>query len=227
MIIYHDYVKITRMKKKDKIYFHKEDVWKSAPHWMSSASRDLFETFYKSIKSSFLNKFKDDKIKEIVEKIHNVRKYERAVFSVAYKIAKKEIDYSLDAFPIYEEKRLPLPDEQEFDDERNVVPKDKMTFDPIVYSDFEYFFYNADHGFFKTDSAIKTVYDLWILFMKEFTIEDLEKQFSEELEIAMKWDFYLKKYSKQYLEDGNGLNWHRYLSNNLKDVDFYNQNDDM
>ena len=152
------------MDKSKRIYFYKEDVWTQGDHWMSSASRDLFEHFYKSIKATFLNQFTDPKIQELIEKIYNVRKWESSMFAAYSEAAKNQTQAHV---IIYEEKRRPLPEEIEYIRDQ-IVERDSMTYDKTIYLDFDSFFTFADHGFIKSEKSRDIVYNLWKNFIKDF-----------------------------------------------------------
>lgn len=200
------------MRSSKRIYLHKEDVWSNGDHWMSSASRDIFEHFYKSIKSTFLNQFKDQKIREISEKINNVRQWESQLFNVYHDAAmRKTTEVSIKE---YHEICFPLPEENEYN-EGIVVPKHKMIYDPIIYPNFETFFKQANHGFDASLSGKQTCYGLYRLFIKKNSYENLQQQLTEELLEARNWQQQLHSIYISYLNQNSDLSWHKFLSNNL------------
>ena len=200
------------MRSSKRIYLHKEDVWSNGDHWMTSASRDIFEHFYKSIKSTFLNQFKDEKIKEFIEKINNVRHWKRNLFNTYSDAAKNKTNNII--IQQYTESCLPLPEEKEYYD-GSVIHKHEMSHDQKIYSNFDLFFKQADHGFDHSLSGKKACYDIYRIFIKKISYENLQIQLDEELSDALKWQQQLHLSLISYINENSNLSWHQFLSQNL------------
>ena len=199
----------------NKIYIHKEDVWANAPTKMSSASRDIFEHFYKSIKYTFFHQFKD--YQEIIGKIQNSRNWSSAC-SLAFSEASRTRQELV--LPKYLDQSIPLPKEQEFAG-NDVLEVNDTDYDHKIYSDFEDFYNNADHGYVKSKKGREICLRLYKCFIQEVSLETLTQQLHEELTETHKWNNYSIKALKEYREQSSPLSWHNWLSKYLDSHDFY------
>jgi len=156
---------------------HKEDVWSHADNWMSSASRDLFDHFYRCIKSTYKAQYSSkDKLK-LIENIYHLREWKQNCFSAITDSAKKET--VIPELITYIKSRTSTPSEREY--LRDVVIEEKdIIYDPKVYDTFEDFFDNADHGWGDSKKCRTIVFDLYNNFMQDFSIDNLKKQLNDE-----------------------------------------------
>lgn len=192
----------------NRIYLTKSDVWSYAPHWMSSASRDIFYIFYKSIRATFKNQFEPEEIKALTEKIFFLREWHVSnMKEINSKIKEKKTDLIL--IP-YKEGRKEAPKDYEylyFDDEFHEDVNKELIYPNIIYNDFKDFFTNAQHGFEHSELTCK---ELYYYFMQDVTYEKLEKQYLYELS-----NYHKKQQSeisafKRYLKSGSTLSFHRW-----------------
>jgi hypothetical protein len=191
------------------ILISKEDVWKYGHHGMTSASRDIFEEFYKCIRSTFLNQFKEPLIAELIEQIYNIREWERDMFA-AYSKAATARTNSID-LRLYKEQKINIPEEQELNNNQLVVIN-LSDFDKVVYNDFESFFKNANHGYIRTEDGRQYADELWKIFIQDFSIKDLKDQKQQELMDALEWKLRLERALNIYLKNNTILQWHIFLS---------------
>lgn len=200
---------------KKTIYIHKEDVWANAPTKMSSASRDIFEHFYKAIKYTFLNQFQSHQ--EIVGKIHNARNWANAC-SLAFSEASRSRQQVV--LPVYTAQAECLPQEYEFQGEE-VLEINDNDYDHKIYSDFEDFYNHADHGYIKSEKGREICLRLYNCFIQEVSAEALTRQLQAELNETKKWNIYSMKALKEYNQKDSPLSWYTWLSQYLDDHDFY------
>lgn len=196
-------------------FLHKEDVWSKAPTRMSSASRDIFEHFYKAIKRTFKHQFKDHQ--DTVGKIQNLRDWSCNCSSIVYESAKsRNVNITL---PEYVERIAELPRETVFNGEEVLEVKEE-DYDPKVYSDFEDFFMNADHGYYKTEKGRKVCLDLYRCFIQGVSKEKLQIQLKEEINSEKKWIENLISALNEYVKSESKLSWHQFLMNFPDENDF-------
>jgi len=197
-----------------RIYLHKEDVWGNAPHWMTSASRDLFEHFYKAIKITFLEQFNDKEINSKVKQILNLRKWSSECSIIIGNAAKnKNLDYILPILNIKDE--LELPKEYEYKGDK-IIPEEERIFDQNIYSDFDDFYTKADHGWNISEKGRDICLGLYNHFIKKFDLNDLEEQMSHERKEINNWNSFLIKSLKEYVDSNSELKWHHFL---MKEID--------
>lgn len=193
-------------KRKYQYFFSQYDVWSNADHWMTSASKDIFYHFYKSIRATFKEQFINDDITEIVEKILHLRDWHRSnIININRQINEKELDLHLNS---YQEGRKPVPKDyviKYVNGEGLVTTKDELLSPNVVYKDFNDFFYNADHGFNTNDDGKIICKELHDFFIQDFNIESLKEQFSEEfIEYKQEQEEMVKEY-KEYLQSNSPL----------------------
>lgn len=141
------------MNKTERIYLHKEDVWAEGDHWMSSASRDIFEHFYKAIRNTFMDRYKDPTIVECAENIVHQRLWSSNCFSLICESAKNKTVPNLPGYKLGREK---FPEELEyFRNEDKVHHQVQGDFDEVIYKDFEHFFFLLIMDMEKTRSLVK------------------------------------------------------------------------
>jgi hypothetical protein len=200
------------MSSNKRILISKEDVWSNGKHWMSSASRDIYEHFYKSIKSTFLHQFEDPKIIELVERIVNVRKWDSECSKYYYQ---KALDRVIECDPpIYIDKRIPLDKEIEYFGE-DIVEQKNMTHDPRIYKDFKSFFKYADHGWDSTKRGEEICLELYNLFIQDINIISLQNQLDNELEKVKNWNKFYEKSLIKHVNDNIDQKWFRFLSDEV------------
>lgn len=205
-------VKMKIIPKDRKIYLHKEDVWANGDHGMSSASRDIFEYFYKAIKTTFMSRLEDEQILILMERIQNIRNWSRECILVISKGADDKVsDVKL---PLFVDKRAPLPEEREFQGDLVLLVND-ADYDKIKYSDFEDFFKRANHGL----EDWKYCRKLYFNFMKEVDVSHLGEQLEIELFNARHWAEINLFYLKKFVETKSSLGYHRFLLNNVEAAD--------
>lgn len=192
-----------------RIYLHKEDIWGNAPHWMTSASRDLFEHFYKAIKMTFLEQFKEPNINKKVKQILNLREWSSECSQIISKSAdNKNPNFTLPILDL--DKELDLPVEYEYDGDK-IVPEEERIFDQNIYNTFEEFYNKADHGWDMNEKGKEICLGLYNHFIKEFNLKDLEEQMNHEIKESKNWNSLLMKSLKQYIESNSELKWHQFL----------------
>lgn len=190
------------------IYTHKEDVWSKAPTKMSSASRDIFEHFYKAIKNTFKNQFINHQ--ELVGRIQNLRDWSSNCSSLIYEAAKSQSANI--TLPDYVDRVAKLPEEHVYQGE-NVLEIKEDEYDPKIYSNFEDFFQNADHGYYKNDKGREVCLNLYRCFIQEVTKEKLQLQLQTELNSEKRWLEYLISALNEYVKKESNLSWHQFLMN--------------
>lgn len=198
------------------IYIHKEDVWSKAPTKMSSASRDLFEHFYKAIKYTFLNQFKGHE--EMVGRLENARNWGDACASSFYRAVENKQTVNL---PNYEDKVAPLPKENEFHRDE-VLEVNDLEYDHRVYANFEEFFEYADHGWMKSEKGKEICLRLYNCFMQDVTATKLQQQLDNEIAEINWWNNHSTAALEQYLKEGSIKSWGNYLGKYLEDNNLIN-----
>ena len=199
------------------IYIHKEDVWSKAPTKMSSASRDLFEYFYKAIKYTFLNQFKGHE--ELVGRLENARNWGDACSSAFYRAVENKQQVEL---PVYEDKIAPLPKENEFYRDE-VLEVNDNDYDHRVYGNFEEFFEYADHGWMKSEKGKEICLRLYNCFMQEVTLDKLRQQLDNELSEIHWWNTHSLAALNQYLKANSNDSWGNFLMKYLENNNLINE----
>jgi hypothetical protein len=167
------------MKKKDnRIYIHKEDVWAEGNHWMTSASRDIYEHFYKAIRNTFIDRYKDPQLLEVAEQILHLREWFNHNYGLINVASKTK---SMPELTEYKVNRKAMPDEIEyFRNEDRTHKQTENDFDPIIYPDFDSFFNKANHGYGTSEKSKRIIFDLYQLFMKQYSVGSLKLQLETE-----------------------------------------------
>lgn len=109
---------------------------------MTSASRDLFDHFYKAIKITFLEQFNDKEINSKVKQNLNLRKWSSEC-SIIIGNAKenKNLDSILPILNIKDE--LELPKEYEYKGDK-IIPEEERIFDQNIDTTFNEFYNKAN-----------------------------------------------------------------------------------
>lgn len=166
------------MNKSERIYIHKEDVWAEGDHWMSSASRDIFEHFYKAIRNTFMVRYQNQVILELAEQIIHQRTWSQNCYSLISEAAKNK---TIPVLPEYQLGREQFIEELEyFRNQDTVRSQTESDFDPVIYQDFDHFFKSANHGYGQDEESRDIIFQLYFNFMKPYSEELLIRQLASE-----------------------------------------------
>lgn len=199
-----------------RIYLTKSDVWSYAPHWMTSASRDIFFIFYKAIRATFKNQFDDPEIKGLTEKIFFLRSWHHNNMREIYNKT-KESNPNFTLIP-YTEGSQEGPKDYEykyFDGTFEEDTSSELIEPNVIYKDFNDFFKNADHGFENSESTCKELYDY---FIQDITPEKLKTQYLCEMSIYHKHQIHEVSSFKKYFKSGSKMSFKRWLIKKELDI---------
>lgn len=194
------------MSNSKKILFSKDEVWSHGNHRFTSASRDIFDHFYLSIKDSFNQQFIENNIREILKKIQGVRHWARVYNDqISEMVLRRNPNFNPIEFVQYK-KELP----------KDILNIDKVD-NPIIYKDFNEFYNNADHGWILSKKGREICLRMYNCFMQDISLENLEKQLDFEIQEAKEWNVFLSLSLKKYIESKSKLSWHQFLSVEIED----------
>lgn len=198
----------------NRVYLYKDDVWAHAPTGMTSASRDIFDFYYRAIKYTFNEQFNNNEIKTLSKKIMNVRNwFELNSSCIAQSANKKDANYTLIPY-IESEAEFPIESEWSEDYARYIVP-DESLFDKKIYTNFEDFFENANHGYNKTAGGRVVCQKIWSCFIQDISVEKLQKVLKLEIEVANAWIKIDEAILKIYLDQGSADSWFNFVSKKM------------
>lgn len=204
-------------KSKNKIFLFKDDVWSNANTGFSSASIDIFEFYYKAIRSTFLNQFKDNEIQIIAKKILGVRAWESESSKLISNAAnQRNLNIVIND---YSNQEGFVQKETYWDNSlQKTVFLNENDCDPVIYSDFESFFLKANHGFDLTDGGKVICFRLWNCFIQKISIESMLKYLDCELTASKSWVNLELLFLKDYIFENIPMEFHAYISKRLDDV---------
>ena len=151
------------------LLLNKSDVWSNGNHWMSSASRDIFDDFYDSIAATFLNQFQTPEQIKALEELNALREWHiREIINISNS-AQSRRRYDIKKFKLH---RKPIDWSTPYEYK-------------IIHTDFDDFFDNAPHGWC-LDNGKETCLGLYDLFIRDFSLENIQRVFNYEKEERIK-----------------------------------------
>lgn len=189
---------MNNLKNNRKIFISKEDYWSKGPHWMTSASRDIWEVFWSAIRATYYdNLYNDKKNKLIVSQIKDLRLYEREVYS-KLRIMRDNDNLKDFIIPDFNLKEFT----SEVSTSTSMNNERSESYDgETIYKTFGEFFKNANHGWEISGDGWKIAKAFWDDLIVEINKDILTQLFEDEIKNSKRFIEEEYRISLLYLEE--------------------------